>query len=190
MLERATSPGFGDATQVYAGPSTSYQAASAGIATYEYRVMARNGAGDSGWSNMQAVEVRWEAEPNDHIPQLDDKSQLMFGKEHYGAMSSDPDVNPDVNLGRDYFYFDLDASRPVEIWLRNIPAGSNYDLYLRPDWDLLQIVGQSYNSGNADEHIGLDSLAAGHRYFVQVYNRSRTRSAQPYRLAVRGLVKE
>jgi hypothetical protein len=184
VLERATDGSFTDRVEVYRGPATNYEAASAGIATYHYRVKARNAWGDSEWSNVQTVEVRWELEPNDQIVQLDGRSRLIFGQEHHGVMASDADVNPDINLGRDYLYFDLETAGPVEIWLRSIPAGSDYDLYVRPEWDIRQIVGQSAQSGNTDEHIVMAALPAGHRYFVQVYNRNRMRSAQPYRLTV------
>ena len=47
-----------------AGPATSFEAASQGIATYFYRVKAHNGWGDSGWSATLTATVRWEAEPN------------------------------------------------------------------------------------------------------------------------------
>ncbi len=185
VLERATSPGFGDAIQVYTGTVTSYQAASEGIATYYYRVKGSISWGDSAWSNVQPVEVRWEREPNDQIAELNSLSQLMSGKEHYGAMSADRDVDPALNQGRDYFYFDVAASRTVELWLQHIPTGSNYDLYVRPDWDVAQILGQSDRSGNADEYVRLEKLPGGHRYFVQVYNRDRVRSTQPYALTPR-----
>ncbi len=185
VLERATGPSFGDAVQVYSGTVTSYQAASVGIATYCYRVKAANAWGDSAWSNGQPVEVRWEREPNDQISQMESRSRLLFSKQHYGAMSSDRDVDPAIDQGRDYFYFDVDAPRIVELWLQDIPAGSNYDLYVRPDWDLQQIIGFSVKEGNADERVRLDALPAGHRYFVQVYNRDRVRSTQPYSLTLK-----
>ena len=60
LLERATSLSFGDATQVYADAATVHVETSTGIATHDYRVKARNAWGDSGWSNVQMVEVRWE----------------------------------------------------------------------------------------------------------------------------------
>lgn len=90
-----------------------------------------------------------------------------------------------MSRGRDYFYFDLDTSRTVELWLQNIPAGSNYNLYVRPDWDIQQIIGFSINGGNADEYVRLEALPGGHRYFVQIINQDRVRHTQPYWLTIR-----
>lgn len=185
VLEQATGPGFTDAIQVYSGPETQHVMSSEGVANYHFRVKGRNTQGDSGWSDTQTVEVRWEREPNEQIPELDGRSRLMFDKTHFGTMAADRDVDPDVSRGRDYFYFDLDASRTVELWLQNIPAGSDYNLYIRPDWDIQQIIGFSINGGNADEYVRLDAPLGGHRYFVQIINRDRVRSAQPYRLTIR-----
>jgi hypothetical protein len=186
VLEQATGSGFTDAVQVYAGPARQQVMPGEGIANYHYRVKGRNAQGDSGWSDAQTVEVRWEREPNEQISELDNRSRLMFGKAHYGTMATDLDIDPDPSRGRDYFYFDMDVSRAVELWLEDIPAGSNYDLYIRPDWDIQQIIGYSINGGNAAEHVRLEpqALPAGHRYFVQVYNQSHTRSTQPYRLTI------
>lgn len=184
VLEQTRDSAFDNSVQVYTGPGTSVSIPSQGVATYYYRVKARNSWGESAWSNVQAVEVRWESEPNDQIPELTNRNQLLFGKEHYGAMSSDRDVDPAIDQGRDYFFFDVSATQTVEIRLRNIPTGSDYDLYVRPDWDVRLILGQSVKAGNAEEYIRLDSLPVGHRYFVQILNRNRTRSTEPYRLSL------
>ena len=156
--------------EVSGGPATSFEGGQPGIATYYYRVKARNGWGDGGWSVVQAAAVRWEADPNDQIPQLDSASRLIFGQEHYGAMSSDADVAPDNNLGRDYFYFDLATFAAGGYLAAERPGGqASSDLYVRPDWDVQVVVGQSRQCGeHGQEHIRLASLAAGHRFFVRV----------------------
>ncbi len=168
VLEWATSPGFEDATQVYAGPDTSYQAASAGIATYYYRVEARNAWGDSGWSNVQTVEVHWEREPNGEA--VDATGPMQTGVVYYGVLTSASDV-------KDYFYFELTMPRSVNLDLTNMVSGQDFDLVLR-DASLVQLK-YSGKLGSADEHISA-SLSAG-RYYVQVYRRSGD-IARPYHL--------
>jgi len=169
VLERATGPGFGDAIEVYAGPDTSYQAPSAGIATYYYRGKARNVAGDSGWSNAQTVEVRWESEPNGEP--VDARGPLQPGLRYYGVLASGADE-------KDYFYLDLLSPRAVELWLTNMAPGQDFNLVLRDG--STKMVGYSGFLGNTDEHIATGLLPAG-RYYVQV-QRVTGDLARPYHL--------
>jgi hypothetical protein len=169
VLERATSSNFGDAIEVYAAPGTSYDAASAGIATYHYRVKARNAWGDSDWSNVQTVEVRWEREPNGEA--VDATGPMQPGPHYYGGLANVADV-------QDYFYFELTTSRNVELWLTNMAPGQDFNLVLRDA--NLNMLGYSGAVGNADEHIPSAPLPAG-RYYVQV-RRFTGDSGQPYHL--------
>ena len=171
ILEKATRSNFADATGIYSGANTEHIVNSEGIARYYYRVKARNNWGDSGWSNAQSVEVRWEKEPND-----DAKTQangpIVSGSTYYGLFPAD---NP-----KDYFYFDLSDTHSVELWLTNIVSGEDYDIYLRNA--SLSEVGKSAQTGNVDEHI-IVSLSPG-RYYIHVYNYSAGGSTQPYHLRV------
>jgi hypothetical protein len=169
VLERATSPTFSDATEAYVRSDTSYQAASAGIATYYYRVKAHNDWGDSGWSNVQAVEVRWEREPNREA--VDATGPMQPELRYYGTLASASDV-------QDYFYFELAATGNVELWLTNMASGQDFNLVLR-DASLAQLK-YSGNVGTVDEHIPSTSLLAG-RYYVQV-RRVTGDSTRPYHL--------
>lgn len=172
VLERATSPGFGDAIQVHEGAATDYVESSTGIATYHYRVKARNEAGDSAWSNVQAVAVRWEREPNGDV--VDATGVMQSGLRYYGVLAGASDQ-------QDYFYFELATSRNAELWLTNMASGQDFNLVLRDA--TLGIVGYSGQAGNADEHIAITALAAG-RYYLQV-RRVTGDSSQPYH--VRGV---
>lgn len=174
VLERATSPAFGDAIQIYPGAATEYIAASQGIATYHYRVKARSAAGDSLWSNAQAVQVRWEVEPNGEAVDATRNGPLQAGPEHFGVLNAADD------RGNDYFYFDLTSARSVELWLTHMAGGQDFNLALRNA--SLEIVpkGFSGNPANADEHIATGQLPAG-RYYVQV-SRVAGDSSQPYHL--------
>ena len=172
ILERATHSDFSDTEEVYSGSNTAHTVDSEGIARYYYRVKARNIWGDSGWSNVQSVDVFWEKEPND-----DAKTQangpLASGSTYYGLFPAD-----DI---KDYFYFDLSTAHSVELWLTNIAAGQDYDVYLR---DVnLNVVDSSATAGSVDEHIFIDDLQSG-RYYIQVYNYSASGSTQPYHLRV------
>ncbi len=174
VLERATGAGFSDAVQVYAGPATQHVEASAGIATYHYRVKARNAWGDSGWSNVRTVAVRWELEPNGEAVDATLTGPLRPGLTYYGVLTgADPKKN-------DYFYFDLAETRTVELWLTNMAPSHDLNLVLR-DYQLNMVPGgYSGNVGNADEYIRSPSLAPG-RYYVQVRWVAGD-STQPYHL--------
>jgi hypothetical protein len=125
------------------------------------------------------VDVLWEKEPNDRAPEQANGA-LISDLTYFGSFANDSDIN-------DYFYFDLLAPARVELWLRNIPEGHNFDLVLRDN--ALNAVGYSGRLGNADEQIIAPSPEAGStlpegRYFVQVFHRSTGGSPQPYHLQV------
>ncbi|HHE70988.1 MAG TPA: hypothetical protein ENL34_01720, partial [Chloroflexi bacterium] len=171
VLQEAKHSDFGDGGDIYTGPSTSYDVSGRGAARYYYRVKARNGGGDSDWSNAQSVDVLWEAEPND-APLTQANGPIVSGLTYYGVFPSAADP-------KDYFYFDLPAAHTVELWLTNIAAGHNYDLTLRDA--SLGMVAHSGELGNAGEHILTGALQPG-RYYIHVSNASGTSSTQPYHL--------
>jgi hypothetical protein len=173
VLEEATDGDFSGAVEVYDGPSTSAEISGRGAARFFYRVKARSGSGESPWSNVQQVDVLWEAEPNDLAPSQAN-GPLVSGLTYYGTLPSGGDIN-------DYFCFDQPEEGSVEAWLRNIPAGENYDLILR-DADL-NPAGYSGELGHVDEHILSGELPAG-RYYIQVYHREGAGSDQEYHLQV------
>jgi hypothetical protein len=170
VLERATSPGFEDAVQVYAGPATEQVAVSAGIATFRYRVKARNAWGESRWSNVQAVEVRWEFEPNSEA--VDATGPMQPGLRYYGMLASTADQ-------KDYFYFDSTSPGIVELWLTEMTPGQDFNLVLRDAG--LVMCGYSGNMGNADEHIMTNEPLPAGRYYIQVH-RVAGDEAEPYHL--------
>ena len=173
VLQEARNSDFADAVEIYSGASTSHAVSGRGAARYYYRVKARNSWGDSGWSNVEWVDVLWEAEPNDDaLTQAN--GPIVSGLTYYGTFPGAADP-------KDYFYFDLPVAHTVELWLRSIQAGHNYDLTLRNANE--DEVKHSGELGNADEHILTGVLPAG-RYYIQVTNASQTGSTQPYHLRV------
>lgn len=81
----------------------------------------------------------------------------------------------------DYYYFDMPAARAIEAWLRDIPAGHNYHLYVYNQQ--LNLVGYSGQPGNQDEHILTEVLSPG-RYLVRVQPVIGHSTTQPYELRV------
>lgn len=174
LLEQAGDSAFSDAVPVYQGPLTSYTAAGQSPTRYHYRVKSRNAWGDSGWSGPEQVDVLWEKEPND-LPPGQANGPLLSGPVYHGAFPVASDVY-------DHYYFDLSGGQVVEIWLRNIPAGSDYDLILRDA--SLSPVAYSINPGNINEQVVTGALPSG-RYYIQVYRRSLGSNPQPYDLQLR-----
>jgi hypothetical protein len=69
----------------------------------------------------------------------------------------------------DYYRLDLDGPRHVQLFLRDIPAGADYELKLI-DGNQWTMVGESLAIGNADELLEA-TLPAG-TYYLQVERRS------------------
>ncbi|HRQ36287.1 MAG TPA: hypothetical protein PLD25_00025 [Chloroflexota bacterium] len=80
----------------------------------------------------------------------------------------------------DFYFFDVPAFSGVSVQLRNIPAGSNYDLYVFGSAKLLW--GSSVNAGNLEETVNL-SLSPG-RYYVLVQRLYGPSEGSGYQLAV------
>jgi hypothetical protein len=173
VLQEAINSSFSNAVQVYDGPLTNFTVSDRGPTRYYYRVKAYSSFGDSPWSVSHWTDVLWEKEPNDLAPSQAN-GPLLPNLVYRGRFPSPGDIN-------DYFFFDMAGPGRIEVRLRNIPPGQNYDLVLRDNG--LVAVGYSGSLGNADESILTGILPAG-RYFVQVYNRGAGGSTQAYELVV------
>jgi len=170
VLTEARGDACSEPVTVYTGPATSYGIDGRGAGRLCYYVQASNDCGQSAWSDSQWVDVLWEAEPNNDM-NAGANGPLVPGLVYYGALpAGDP---------QDYFYIDLLADGGVELWLTDIPAGHDYDLYLRNAQGTA--VARSSEIGNADEHIVTGILPQG-RYYIQVHHYSPGGSAQPYHL--------
>jgi hypothetical protein len=170
VLQEARTSDLSDATTVYTGTALSYTADGRGAARYCYRVKARNSWGDSDWSNVESVDVLWEAEPNDEAGQAN--GPLVSGVTYYGNFPGGADE-------RDWFAFDLSTAHDLELWLTHIPFGHDYDLLLRDA--SLELVAVSAAYGSVAEQIVTDALAPG-RYYIEVVNYSESGSTQAYQL--------
>jgi len=172
-LQEATNSVFVAPSTLYVGTGTVFQVNDHGPTRYFYRVKAVNSSGESGWSNVESVDVVWEREPNNVFTEAN--GPILSDVIYYGLFPGSGDLN-------DYYAFDVSAPHSVEVWLTSIGSGHNYDILLRDD--IGQIPGAySGNLGNANEHIFVPALAMG-RYYIRVINRSESSSQQPYQVRV------
>ena len=171
VLTEARGDACREPAAVYTGPATSYGITGLGAGRFCYYVQARNDCGHSEWSSSRWVDVLWEAEPNN--TGADANGPLAYGLTYFGTL-------PAGDL-HDYFYIDLLGDRGLDLWLTHIPAGHDYDLYLRNEQESILLRSNQY--GNADEHIVAGILPPG-KYYVQVHHYSPGGSTQPYHLEV------
>jgi hypothetical protein len=83
----------------------------------------------------------------------------------------------------DYFYIDISTTNAINIYLTNIPAGTDYDLYLyRNPWDDPDNPAAKSEGTGSSETISYSPPDPG-RYYIRVYGRSGY-SASPYSLRV------
>jgi hypothetical protein len=150
LLQRATNASFADATQVYAGAATVYSAPSQGIARYYYRVKARNQWGESPWSNVQSVEVRWEQEPNYPLAQAN--GPLRSGLDYYGY----------PNDNNDYFFFQVGSRGQLTIDLTN-HTGLGLQMVVRTS------TGALVTQVNTPPYHLVRTVDPG-RYYIQIFS--------------------
>jgi hypothetical protein len=162
VLQRATSASFADATEVYSGTGTSTNIDSQGIARYYYRVQARNQYGNSPWSNVQWVDVRWEQEPN--YPLTNANGPLLSGLNYYGF----------PNDADDYFFFQVASRGQVTIDLTNHSA-TGVQLVLR------NAAGERLAVDNTAPY-RLEITVDPGRYYVHIYAADGYNSTTPYML--------
>ncbi len=159
-------------TKVYTVPTTCYTVTGKAAGRYSYQVKARNSSEESGWSNMEEVDVLQEQEPDDdwHNPT---NGPIAPGLTYSGTFSETGNL-------KDYFYFELPSEHSVEISLTNILVGSKYVLVLRFP-DSRPVPPSSDDPSQAGPHIVTGKLLPG-CYLVQVCNLGKTTSMQPYHL--------
>jgi len=114
-------------------------------------------------------------EPNDALPLA------------YGPLASGVPLVSDFAQGgdnEDFFYIETGINATIQVTLTNIPAGSNYDLYLygRDNGNAKHLFASSTNLSNADEHLAAGPVPAG-VYYIRVRNTTYD-SNEPYSLLV------
>jgi hypothetical protein len=170
-LEEDTNAAFVEPQELYRGPRLSYSVTDRGAGRYYYRARSHNEYGDSRWSNVVSVDVRWELEPNGE-PLDEANGPLVSALVYYGTFREAEDA-------QDYYYFELDRARKVELTLSHMASGHNYDLVLEDE--ALTRLHDGEGLGNGDELIRTETLPPG-RYYVGVVNAGRTGSTQAYHL--------
>ncbi len=109
-------------------------------------------------------------EPNDNFSQA---SSITPGTTLRAAICSDQDI--------DYFKFNVSAGQRIIIDLTNIPANTDYDLWLSDPGQ--NQVATSTNSGNADERIEHVATGSGF-YYVTVTSYAGFSANQTYSLTI------
>lgn len=163
VLEQTTSSTFDSATQIYSGPGLWTSVPSQGIATYYYRVKGRNAWGDSHWSNVQAVEVRWESEPNETYQQAN--GPLVSGRDYYGYPTD----------AKDYFAFVTSADGPITFDLKGHAGGGVQSLIY---WGIPQpdpVPHTCLGSPNCR----LSFIGKAGQYYIQIYAASPAGQSSP-----------
>ncbi|MCB0198988.1 MAG: pre-peptidase C-terminal domain-containing protein [Anaerolineae bacterium] len=83
---------------------------------------------------------------------------------------------------QDYYYIDVTATNTdITVDLTNIPANTDYDLYLYASATAPLPVASSAQYGNVDEHIRYHPAATG-RYYIRIYPYQGASKQQPYHL--------
>jgi len=109
-------------------------------------------------------------EPNDGYGQARD---ITPGSAIQAYICTDQDV--------DVFKFHVTAGQRITVDLSNIPAGTDYDLWLSDP--AYSQVGSSTNPDQADEHIEYTATSSG-VYYVGVSSYAGASATQPYHLRV------
>ena len=109
-------------------------------------------------------------EPNDTFFQA--WGPLVSGQTYRAYFPSESDP-------ADYYYFEVPDTPDIEIWLTDIPAGNDYDLYLYND--LPAYIDFSGTVGSGDEHIFQANLDEG-KYYIRLTREAGTSQTQPYAL--------
>jgi hypothetical protein len=114
VLQEATDAAFTAPVTRYSGAGTSVVVPSQGIAGYHYRVLARNSWGDSAWSNVESVAVRWERESNNTF--ATSTGMLQPGLAHYGF----------PNDYGDFWRMEITGTKTLTAELTNHTGGGPY----------------------------------------------------------------
>ncbi|MBU1747420.1 MAG: FxLYD domain-containing protein [Chloroflexi bacterium] len=121
-LEEDTDPGFGSPTVLYTGAGLSWSAANQRNGTYYYRVKAAGPTGQSGWSNVQSVNVPARVSIlNNHTTYRSGSYRYVVGEVYNNTPSHLRFVKITVNffngsqlVATDYTYTYLDNVHPYE----------------------------------------------------------------------------
>ncbi|MFZ1241120.1 MAG: PPC domain-containing protein [Anaerolineae bacterium] len=119
---------------------------------------------------LARVATQGVCEPNETRDQA--HCALSSDVTHYATIESSQDQS-------DFYYLDLSASHPIEVWLQQIPAQTDYDLYLYAAAGVQ--IGSGTNGSNQDEHIAPVAATPG-RYYIQVRQHNGYSATNTYRL--------
>lgn len=161
VLEEATTSL--DYDEIYSGTAHSYSITGNGPARYYYRVKARNNWGDSGWSNVESVDVLWELEPNTYIYQAN--GPLVSGVSYYGYPDKTTQENP---YPWDCFYFQMHDRGHIYVDLTNdFDEGVQLLLYYE---SYANLVDRDFEPPPHNGHFRIDYTGAAGQYYTCIYS--------------------
>jgi len=108
-------------------------------------------------------------EPNDSM--LKASGPLIHGEEYHGFISAKDDI--------DYFFLEIETPQIVELFLTDIPPGTDYDLYLVTGEE--DVLKDSASSGQEDESIEYTTSSVG-VFYVLVLPFENFSRVEPYTL--------
>jgi hypothetical protein len=108
-------------------------------------------------------------EPNDSM--LKAAGPLIAGEEYHGFISAKDDI--------DYFFLEIETPQIIELFLTDIPPGTDYDLYLVTGEE--DVLKDSASSGQEDESIEYTTSSVGVFYVLVLPFESYSR-VEPYAL--------
>ena len=161
VLEEATNDAFTGGLEVYSGSGTSCAISGRGAARYYYRVKACN-RDCSEWSNVEWVDVLWEAEPNNSLAQAN--GPLQSGVGYYGY----------PNDAWDYFNVYVSTIGRITVDLMNHTGEGVQLLLYDQDGVLLDRAWQPPYHVESDVYWGW--------YSIRIYTESGYNSDTPYTL--------
>jgi hypothetical protein len=160
VLQEAKFSDFRDKSDIHT-ENTSYNISGRGTARYYYHVNAHNSVGSSSWSNVESVDVLWEAEDNDSYQEAN--GPLQSSMDYYGY----------PNDNKDYFSIYLTTSGTINIDLTNYTGqGGQLQLFYQSTDKLVSV---DKSSPYHIEHAGESGW-----YYIYIYTESGHNSDTQY----------
>jgi hypothetical protein len=130
------------------------------------------GGGDTGGGDTRQppIVVLDKFEPNNNFNEA--SGPITSGQGVQAYIGTDDDV--------DIFYFEATTTSPISVELTDIPSGSDYDVYV---YFNSNVVGQSENQNQSDESLEFRPASPG-RFYVAVNSFRSSNDSEPYALTV------
>lgn len=133
------------------------------------------------WPEFGGYGKNWQLDPWEYNDTITSATPLIDLSRH-GAIPGYIWREKDV----DWYYVNVDVGEMLEVQLRDIPEGRDYDLYLYDGYG--NLLSSSKNSGSESEYILYPCKNPG-RYYIKVVSSSGHSSTIPYSLYVKKVMR-